>query len=187
MRCFIAIDIDEQIKTEIKELVVELKDSIDARPGDMKWVKVDMIHLTLKFLGDVEDSDVPKICEIAKKVVEKYKHFHVEIAQVGSFGDPPNVIWVGINDGTGNLEKMADELEEQLLKFGIKKEGKKFAPHLTLCRIKSFKVGRKAEETLDDYEDYEGPDMPIESVCVYQSQISDAGPEYTLISKVELK
>ena len=187
MRCFIAIDIDEQVKTELKELVATLTDSIDARPGDMKWVKVDMIHLTLKFLGDVEDSDVPKICEITKKVVEKYKHFHVEIAHVGSFGDPPNVIWVGINDGNSNLEKMADELEEQLLKFGIKKEGKKFKPHLTLCRIKSFKVGRKAEETLDDYEDYEGPDMAIESVCVYQSLISESGPEYTLLEKIELK
>ena len=65
MRCFVAIDIDEHCRNELKKLVRSLRDGIIARSGDIKWVRVDSIHITLKFLGEIDDNELVKVCEIA--------------------------------------------------------------------------------------------------------------------------
>lgn len=187
MRCFVAIDIDQQVRDEIKNLVDELKDAINSRSGEMKWVRPDAIHLTLKFIDEVKDKDVPMLCEVVERVAQKYEHFHLELEEVGAFGSPPKVIWVGIKDVDDILAKMAAELEEELFKVGFAKEGRKFTPHLTICRIKSLKAARNAEDVLQDYEDFEGPDLPVEAVCVYQSELTEKGPVYTQLCKTGLK
>ena len=186
MRCFVAIDIDEHCRNELKKLVRSLRDGIIARSGDIKWVRVDSIHITLKFLGEIDDNELVKVCEIAKEVISGNEHFDIELAEVGGFGNPPKVIWVGVKDG-GVLADMAHRLEDELEKIGIKKEGKKFMPHLTLARIKNIRAARNAEDVLTEYYDYEGPVMTVEKGGVYQSELSEKGAVYTLMAGAELK
>lgn len=187
MRTFVAVDIGDDVRDELGGLIEQLKDSIDARSGEMKWIRPDSVHLTLKFLGEVGDNDIVSVCEVVEKVVEKYEHFYVELGSVGSFGNPPRVIWVGINDSDGILTKMADEIERELFNIGFDKEGKKFKPHLTLCRIKSVKAGWNTKDVLPEFADYEGPEMSVETVSVYHSKLKPKGAEYTAIKKAELK
>ena len=186
MRCFVAIDIDEHVRDELKELVRGLRDGIVARAGDIKWLRVDSIHITLKFLGDISDNDIAKACKIAKDVISSYDHFSIELGEVGGFGNPPKVIWVGIKDG-GVLADMAHRLDDELEKIGIKREGRKFVPHITLARIKNIQVSRNAEDVLLEYADYEGPVMTVEKGGVYQSQLTEKGAVYTLMAGAELK
>ena len=82
---------------------------------------------------------------------------------------------------------MAHRLEDELEKIGIKKEGKKFMPHLTLARIKNIRAARNAEDVLTEYYDYEGPVMTVEKGGVYQSELSEKGAVYTLMAGAELK
>ena len=187
MRAFIAIEIPQDIRDELARVIGQLKDSIVARSGEMKWVKPGAIHLTLKFLGDIKEDKIETACSIVKEIISKYEHFQVELSGIGTFASPPKVIWIGIKDEDEILKQIADELDSALCKIGLEKSTRKFRPHLTLCRIKSLKAGQNTEDVMPEFEDYQGPDLPVETVCLYHSRLTDKGAVYTAVCKTELK
>ena len=86
MRCFIAIDIDDTVKAAIADLQEDLRQSVDLRPGEVKWVSPDAMHLTLKFLGETPDTHVVDICRLTERVAKRHGCFRFELQGVGSFG-----------------------------------------------------------------------------------------------------
>ncbi|MFQ5716412.1 MAG: RNA 2',3'-cyclic phosphodiesterase, partial [Nitrospinales bacterium] len=136
VRAFIAVD----LPPFAKETVAEAQDYFKSLDLDAAWVKPGNIHLTLKFLGDIE---VPKIAEIQRSVapaVGQFPCISVSLGKVGVFPNlnRPRVLWIGLEDAaTGSLESLRDTIENQLQAVGFKPELKKFSPHLTLGRIKS--------------------------------------------------
>ena len=135
MRCFIAIDIDDKIRTALGDLQKRLADKVDIRKGDVKWVKPESIHLTLKFLGEIKDTEAVEVCNIAESVTSKHKAFDLSIESVGWFGGPnPRVMWVGSGHGKEDLCSLQEDLAQQLDSAGWPKETRKFSGHLTLCR-----------------------------------------------------
>ncbi len=105
MRCFIAIDIDEVTRSGIDQLQEVLRRQAGLRESDAKWVLPGNIHLTLKFLGEVPDRDITEVCRIVADVAGEHERFAVEAANVGSFGRPARVVWVGVDDA-GNLANL---------------------------------------------------------------------------------
>jgi 2'-5' RNA ligase len=96
MRVFIAIDIDEKTRAAIADVQEQLNAKVDIKKGDVKWVEPKNIHLTLKFLGEIDDSKLPEIQEITEQVAEAHKNFTLDIESVGSFGGrSAKVVWVG--------------------------------------------------------------------------------------------
>jgi len=186
MRCFIAIDIDEGIRKQIDRLQNELRQKTGLTKPDVKWTEPALIHLTLKFLGEVRDADITKVCEIAAAVAANHKGFWVDVARVGSFGSAARVLWVGIdrNDALLTLQK---DLDEQLSAAGWGGDKKQFAGHLTLCRIKKLKAGRILKEFIKDYSDLSLGSFGVDSICVYKSELTSSGPIYTVISTNSLK
>ena len=188
MRCFIAIDIDEQIRKALADLQQELQGKADIKRGDAKWVNPDNIHLTLKFLGEIKDEQIMDICNITGDVAGRHKAFELDIESVGHFGGKSaRVLWVGTGQNVDKLLQLQQDLEQQLDLAGWPKEARKFSGHLTLCRIRNARAGAKLAQLAREYKDYELGTMPADSVSVYQSQLTPQGPIYTVLGRYELQ
>jgi len=181
MRCFIAIDISSQILRRIGRLQDELVSLFGDERG-VKWVDPSLIHLTLKFLGDVSDDRIADVCAIASQVAQRNPEFNFEVKKVGSFGRPPRVIWVGA-DSCQALADLAGDLNLSLADAGWARDEKKITGHLTLCRIKNFRAGRRLGRLIADFKDFSAGTLKVDSICVYKSDLTKTGPVYTLLSK----
>jgi 2'-5' RNA ligase len=188
MRCFIAIDIDEKIRSALSGLQRQLRGSVDVKKGDINWVNPDNIHLTLKFLGEIKDEKVVEVCNIVKAVAGRHRSFELDIESVGHFGGTsPKVLWVGTGKGGENLLELQKDIEESLALAGWPEETREFSGHLTLCRIRNPKAGIKLAQASVDYKDFKLGTMPADSVCVYQSELTPAGPIYTVLGNYKLQ
>jgi 2'-5' RNA ligase len=187
MRCFIAIDIDEKMRDSIADLQKQLAAKVDIKKGDVKWVEPDNIHLTLKFLGEIKDEQSAEVCEISKQVAEAHKNFTLDIESVGSFGGrSAKVVWVGAGKGADDLLALQKDLDEQLALAGYPPEEREFSAHLTLCRVRNPKAGVKLADACKAFADYSIGSISAEALCVYQSQLTPAGPIYTLLGSYKL-
>ncbi len=186
MRCFIAIDIDEATRDRIEELQEQLRRQSELKESDAKWVAPGNIHLTLKFLGEVRDADIAEVCRIVADVAGDHERFAVEAANVDSFGRPPRVVWVGVDDA-GGLAKLQKDLDERLADAGWPKDQKQFHGHLTLCRAKNAKASKAIGNVLK----HQGPvsvgTIFVDSLCVYGSDLTPKGPVYALVSRSPMK
>ena len=188
MRCFIAIDINEQTRKGLSHLQDELRGKADVRKGDVKWVKPESIHLTLKFLGEIKDEQAVEVCNITGAVASRHKSFDVDVETVGSFGGrSARVLWVGAGQNFEELMQLQADLERQLESADWPREARKFSAHLTLCRIRNAKAGFKLAQMVREYENLHLGTMPANSVTVYQSELTPQGPIYTPLGNYTLQ
>jgi 2'-5' RNA ligase len=188
MRCFIAIDIDENNRAALGDLQQQLQSKVDVKRSDVKWVKPENVHLTLKFLGEIKDEQVVDVCNIAKDVAGRHDCFELGIESVGHFGGrSARVLWVGTGEGRENLLELQKDLEQQLTSAGWPAEKRAFSGHLTLCRVRNPRAGFKLVQIVDEYKDFKVGIMPADSVSVYQSELTPAGPIYTVLSENKLR
>ena len=187
MRCFIAINIGEQIRKALGSLQNELQSKADIKKSDVKWVRPEAMHLTLKFLGEIKDEQSVDICNITKEVASRHKSFDLDIESVGYFGGrSARVLWVGAGHDCENLLQLQNDLEQQLALAGGPKETRKFSGHLTLCRVRNSKAGLKLAQMTEKYKDFKLGTIPDDSLSVYQSQLTPKGSIYTLLGNYKL-
>lgn len=188
MRCFIAIDIDEQIRKALASLQDELQGKADIKKSDAKWVNPETIHLTLKFLGEIKDEQVVDVCNITRDVASQHESFELDVESVGHFGGASaRVLWVGAGLDCSKLLELQEDLELQLDSAGWPMETRQFSSHLTLCRIRNSKAGVKLAQIAERYKDFKLGTMPADSVSVYQSQLTPKGPIYTVLGNYRLQ
>lgn len=187
MRCFIAIDIDEKTRAAIADLQKQLAAKVDIKKGDVKWVEPDNIHLTLKFLGEIDDAKIPEISGITERVAAAHNKFTLDVETVGSFGGKSaKVVWVGAGKGADKLLALQKNLDEHLTLAGYPSEEREFSAHLTLCRVRNPKAGIKLADACKAFENYKLGSISADALCVYQSQLTPAGPIYTLLASYKL-
>jgi 2'-5' RNA ligase len=187
MRCFIAIDIDEEIRKALGNLQQRLAANVDMKKSDVKWVRPDNIHLTLKFLGEVKDAKIVEVCNIVRDVAAQRRSFELNVKTVGYFGGrSARVLWVGTTDKSNNLQQLQKDIEEQLVVAGWPQDARDFTGHLTLCRIRNPKAGIKLAQITEDYKDFQLGTILADSVSVYQSQLTPAGPVYTVMGNYKM-
>jgi 2'-5' RNA ligase len=188
MRVFIAIDIDKQIRKGLGILQDELRSKVDIRKSDVKWVRPEAIHLTLKFLGEINDKQIINVCNITKDVTSRHRMFELEVETVGYFGGrSARVLWVGVGQNSENLLQLQNDLEERLALGGWPKDARKFSGHLTLCRVRNSKAGVKLAQITQEYKDFKLGTISADTVSVYQSQLTPTGPIYTVLGSYGLK
>lgn len=188
MRVFIAIDIDEQIRKGLNHLQDELRGKADVRRGDVKWVNPEAIHLTLKFLGEIRDEQAVEVCNITRDVASRHRSFDMDVETVGCFGGrSARVLWIGAGQNCEELLKLQEDLERQLESTGWPRGTRKFSAHLTLCRIRNAKAGFKLAQMVREYEGAQLGSMPVDSVSVYQSELTPKGPIYTSLGHYALQ
>jgi 2'-5' RNA ligase len=202
MRVFIAIDIDDKIRKAIADLQKQIASKVDVKKGDLKWVEPNNIHLTLKFLGEISDEQLAEVSEITNTVAQAHQKFNLEIESVGSFGGrSAKVVWVGVSSWHGlpareDTTKMAvpqellalqKDLDDLLAQAGYPKEEREFSAHLTLCRVNHPIAGLKMGEAIKQFSSLKLGSIAADALCVYQSQLTPQGPNYTLLGEFKLR
>ena len=197
IRAFIAIDIPEDVRAVITEAQARLKRA----PLSVKvsWTKIDNVHLTLQFLGYVEEPVVPKISEALAIVAGQYEPFDLRVQGVGAFpGDKrPRVLWVGCDDiaivGARHarlaakpravpLRDLARAVQTEMQQFGFEPERREFSAHLTLGRIRVPKPDDALTRALDSIKDTNFGTMHVDAIHLFQSQLHPEGSIYTKLS-----
>jgi 2'-5' RNA ligase len=187
MRTFIAIYISPEIRSAVGDLQEQIRSEANLPKGEVTWVKPDNMHLTIKFLGEVPEEKIPEIQAAAAEVCRGHNHFEVEVKNVGTFGRPAKVLWVGVHTRNKELINLQKDLEESLAKFGFPPEDREFSGHLTLARIKGFKAAKRLSLAAGDFKNIDLGTFTAESVQIYKSQLTPDGSVYTLVGKCELK
>ena len=178
-RGFIAIEINATSS------ILEFEKEIKKTGADIKLVEPQNIHITLKFLGDIEETLIDKIERIMKDAVKEIKPFTMKLNETGVF--PNNnyvrVIWIGIKEAQ-IIETIVKTIDEHLSKLGFKKEKRGFSPHLTIARVKSAKNKQRLLETIEKYKDVGFSIQEVKSIKLMKSDLTSAGPIYTTIKDV---
>ncbi len=187
MRAFIAIDIPQDLKDKFSQIQENLKKS----DLEFKWVKPENLHLTLKFLGYIDEQQLPEIIKVIEEIVYGQKSFKLRFESFGFFPDPrrPRVFFVGTNN-QDLLKAMVQQLEIKLEKIGFPVESLpagrqgRFQSHLTLARIKSRKNLETLLKNLEKIK-LEG-DFAVKEIILYESILKPTGPLYEKITSISL-
>lgn len=186
MRLFIAVDINAQVRKRIEQIQRGLQRETGLMKGPVKWVGPDLIHLTLKFLGEVPDQAVGEVCRLAEETARSHSAFEMKVQGLGTFGRPARVLWAGIED-CPVLRALQEDLEGRLETAGWPREDRAFSAHLTLCRMKDPKAGARLAEALQGQTSLTLGSVWVDRVIVYESQLQAGGPVYTVVAAYDLQ
>ena len=177
MRAFIAIDLEPEIKTAIKALVRDL----EAARADIRWVNGQGMHVTLKFLGPIDDGQAARVREILSKVAGHHAPFTLRVVGTGAFPNEsyPRVLWVGF-PSEPELLALQSEIEGALEAEGFDREQRAFTPHLTLGRVKGPARVAKAMLELSKHREESFGSMTVRKVALFESRLEPGGAEYRI-------
>lgn len=185
IRTFIAIDIAPVIKAAATKQIRELQRFV----SDYRWVDVQQMHITLKFLGNVLDREIPDLCRTVEEAVRESPIFVVGFCGLGAFPAPdrPRVLWMGIDDPEGEFARLSRRLDVALAALGFQPEKRDFKAHLTLGRCQTVpRRSRALEEYFENNQDVEFGHMEVDQVIVYSSFLERGGPTYTPMDTIDL-
>jgi 2'-5' RNA ligase len=183
IRAFVAVDLETQTVQKIAAAIVQLRPRI---PG-IRWLPPANFHLTLKFLGDIEEAKVAPIAAALERELYPFSCFTINAKGLGVFPDlkRPRILWVGLVGG--ELNALASTAEKALVPFGFAAERRSFTPHLTIGRWRQFNGSPK--ELGDEIEKWRGHDFGrsnVHEVLLFQSVLKPEGAVYRPLKTVAL-
>jgi len=182
MRTFIAVELSEEQKNKLAELQLAIKNS----GMDAKIVEKENLHITLKFLGEIEKKDLETIKESLEEAVEGIKQFTFSVKGAGAFPGiaRPRVIWAGIDKGGEELVSLAGNVENKIILREF--DSKPFSPHITVARLRSPHHIAAFEGIIGRYEEMEFGEAIASEVKLKKSELSPKGPVYSDLLSLKL-
>ena len=182
IRCFIALELSSEAKEELRKIIDVLKPS----GADIKWVSPESMHLTLKFLGSIEEEKAGKIAARLKGIAQGKEEFDVLLGGIGVFPgwERARVLWVGAGEGEEETKRIAGEVEDAMAEEGFEKESRPFSVHLTLGRMKSGKNKDKLKSLADEVEVESAPSH-IDRIVLFKSDLTPKGAIYTALDTAD--
>lgn len=184
MRTFIAVDLDSKIKDSLLDLISRLS----RKGADVRWVKKQGMHITLKFLGEIPETKIPNIRNSIQRACDAQRSFSLSFQGTGSFPPQhkfPRVLWAGIEQ-SHSLSELHETIEDELEKLDFPRERRRFQPHLTLGRVKSNKNISAVLEELNDHRESNFGSMHVQRVTFFKSTLKPSGAEYDVLSDFQL-
>jgi 2'-5' RNA ligase len=184
MRTFIAIP----LPAEARALLGELQSKLRPFGAEVKWTSTSAIHLTLKFLGEIDPAVLPRLAKLLREATVSELPFQLRLHGVGGFPSlrNPRVIWCGLEGDLQELASLQKKVEAACLDAGCAPEERPFQPHLTLGRVR----GKRNLQPLLDYikiGSAEEHAFVARELNIYQSVLRPQGAVYTVLEKIELK
>lgn len=181
IRAFIAVEIDSPHKQKLSKLISELKKS----NAYIKWITEAQMHLTLKFLGNIEGNKVQEISNVLKSIADNFNIFGIQLSKIGSFPNmnKPRVIWIGIDKGADELKLLNSRIETELEKLGFEKEKREYKTHLTLGRVKSLKNIPELTNLINGTCFQSQDEIKIDKLILFQSTLTPKGAIYTALAE----
>ncbi len=187
LRTFVAVEVSPEVRRRAAEWIRLLEqNAIQAR-----WVDPNQLHVTLQFLGQVPETQVPHICLALARAVAPLATFDVTCSDLGAFPDweRPRVLWMGIHEGYDELVALQQTVERALRPLGFRGEARRFEPHVTLGRLQqSRSIPENLRHLIERTEQQRGHvAFDVWEVVVFSSQLSRQGPRYEALGRAELK
>jgi 2'-5' RNA ligase len=181
IRSFVAVDLDEPT---VRERIITAQKGLDQTRAQLKLVNPEIMHLTLRFLGEIPQTTVELVKESMNDL--RFSPFEVEFFGLGAFPGPSriNVIWVGITHGQEQLNEIFRQLEPKFRQIGLPPDEKGFSPHLTIARVKSALNKAALGEYVTRMREQDFGKMPVKSVRLKKSTLTPRGPIYATIHEV---
>ena len=181
IRTFLAFDIEDQT---ILQRLSHAQKRISNSGADLKTVKPQNIHVTIRFLGDIQPSMVDAIHEEMKQI--SFSPFNIQLQGLGAFPKPnhPRVVWAGIQKGSEELKDVFQQLEPRLRGLGFKPDTKGFSPHLTIARVRNGRNKFRLAELIQEMANYEFGTIQAKCLRLKKSDLTPRGPIYTNLREV---
>lgn len=175
MRCFLGIKLNQSLVKEVREIKKVFRET----GGDIKFVKDENLHFTVKFFGDIEPEEAKGVDKI-KNVLEDFDPFRIELKGTGVFPskDYIKVIWIGVGKGEEKFTNLLVNIDNVLYQAGFEREKNEIIPHLTVGRVKSGKNKKKITEKVDEFVGRKIGEMKVEGVTLFKSDLTPQGPVY---------
>jgi 2'-5' RNA ligase len=185
LRTFIAIDLGKAIRDRL----IALQENLARSGTEVKWVEPENLHVTLLFLGEVDERDVPQVCQVVAEAAQQRPSFPLSVETTGCFPNVrrPRVLWVGVGEGKQEVCTLHDALEKPLLELGCyRREERQYTPHITLGRVKSDRPTDRLAAALLKYAGWKGGETTVREVLIMSSELTSKGPIYTVLSRAKL-
>jgi 2'-5' RNA ligase len=183
-RVFVGIDLSFQFT----KLIPMLKTTIEDKNEDIRWVSGRNLHLTLSFLGNIEDDKIQPLIE-ALKEVETLKKIDVSVNNTGVFPNEgnPRIFWLGVDEGYDAIADIQSIVDEISTEFKENQREEKFVPHVTIGRIANKKKTIKLDVSTFLNTVYSPIEFIINKVYLYESKLTQDGPRYSVLSEFRLQ
>jgi len=181
IRLFVSLNIPQ----EIRESIILFRKEVFNGKENYKWEQKEKLHITLKFIGEVQENLLGKISE-ELTFIKNYPIFECNLNNFGFFvlRGMPKILWIGVNTGE-KIYSLVDEINVRLKKFSVQTERKPFKSHITILRLK----GNPGEAFINSFQNYSVPGINFRAgeVTLMQSKLLPLGSRYKEIKKYNLK
>ena len=183
IRCFISVKLPDDVRRSMADLIAELKKT----GPDVSWVPAGNIHLTLKFLGNTNDSLIPMIKERITKKLSHYNAFYIKIVGVGCFPSErrPRVLWIGV-ERSDLLNSIQKDMEAEVEELGFAPEDRPFSPHLPFGRVRSQRGIAEMLRRVTEFRTADFGLVEVKSIHIMKSDLKPTGAEHTSIAEIPI-
>jgi len=178
LRLFVAILLSDKVRAALARVQKELGRNCDG----VRWVHPDQLHVTVKFLGDVPEGDVPSVSEAIARGAAKGGPFSMTVESAGCF--PPRggvrIVWAGAADRTNTMQRSMEAINRELEDLGFERESRAWSPHITIGRVKFDNSAGRTRSAVERVS-YAGIDQAVDSVSLMSSVLGPKGPTYAQV------
>jgi len=180
-RVFCAVELADNVRARLQEHIARLRKEVPDAAAS--WSRVENIHLTLKFFGNIAVDRTAKISAAATRTTEQFSRFEIGVGNTGVFPRPSRaqVLWIGVSDPNGKLAALQKRFEEECAVDGFEKENRTYKPHLTIARLRKPEGARRLADTHLNT-NFPTIEVPLHELVVFRSELSSKGSKYTSIS-----
>lgn len=184
-RIFTAVDISDETRRKFSDYIATLRAGFpNVRVG---WDKPEKLHLTLKFLGDINEKQLGDLTGAVSETAKQISDFKLRISKTGVFPTMQNarILWLGVEDEKGSLRKLNEILESQCNSKGFAGEKRSFKAHLTIGRLREPHNSRQLVEN-HLRNDFESAEFTIKEIVIYESKLAPTGSVYSVVEQRKL-
>lgn len=183
IRTFVAIEISDALKERMREIQSLIGEGVRG----VTLPKHDACHLTVKFIGDIDEDAVPDITGALTAACDGVRPFTLVADGVGGFPSlrSPRVVWVGVDEHEA-LAALHADIEEGLARLGIEKETIKYKPHVTLCRVRSITESQELSRIIQEARPSVRIEFPVTDVVFFKSVLTPKGAVHTPLARIGL-
>lgn len=188
MRLFVAVDLPDAAKQRLARLVAALRSC----RADVRWVSAGALHVTLKFLGNVDAREVGGVDRALERVSGAAPPTRGRLRDLGSFPHKsrPRVLWVGLRDLPPGGRALADlhrAVDAACNEIGFPSARRRFHPHVTLGRVRSQKGVGALRRAIDEHDGFDAGEVPIRAITLFESRLARGGARYTKLGAYRLR
>ena len=179
MRAFLAIELPASVRAEL----VRLQEHLRLSRADVKWVEERNLHLTVRFLGDLDDRRRTAVESAIQQTVASVVPMTVNCSDVGAFPSmsAPRVVWVGLTDDMDALTALASQVEALVVQAGCPEADKPFSPHITIGRVRSPRGQSELVRALRGVSWIPTEPFPVDRLTLFRSDLGSSGPTYSVV------